>query len=170
MKKYCLSILTALMAILCVSTFVSCGDDDEPGEDDSRLTIGVHRVDVEFEGNTTPWLVTVGFSAVEAAENGIGASLYENGKLLGGGEANYAEYVFRSYSVYTDDNCMGLCCVIDCRTNTHTTPLEPIKIKLKGYVNNKLTKEQTVVCEDNGKSKIIAFYTEGDNVGYVKEI
>ena len=82
MKKFFLIMFMALVAMVCVTTFTACGgsDDDTLGSDYSDITIGSHRIDVEFEGNTTPWTTTVGFSAVKASASGMGAKLYENGK------------------------------------------------------------------------------------------
>lgn len=41
MKKYCVSILMAVLAIMCVTTFVSCGSDDEddlPSQETETVT------------------------------------------------------------------------------------------------------------------------------------
>ena len=41
MKKYCVSILMAVLAIMCVTTFVSCGSDDEddlPSQETGTVT------------------------------------------------------------------------------------------------------------------------------------
>lgn len=171
MKKYLESMFLAVLVIACVTTFASCGgnDDDIPGAEYSDVTIGTHRVDVEFEGNTTPWTVSVGFSAVKASSTGMGASLYEDGKELNNSDGVWIDRKFRSYSVSTDDRCITLCCVIDCKTNPHLNKLEPITVRLKGYVNGKLKKEKTIVCEDNGKSKLICFNSEVAEGDYVQE-
>ena len=80
MKKLFSIMFMAMVAMVCVTTFTACGgsdDDDTLGSDYSDITIGSHRIDVEFEGNTTPWTTTVGFSAVKASASGMGAQLYE---------------------------------------------------------------------------------------------
>ena len=170
MKKHFLSsILMAMMAAMCV-TFTACGgdDDDDPLVNDySDVSIGTHRIDVEFEGYTTPWTTTVGFSAVKASASGMGAQLYENGKELNMNAGSWSEDTFRSYSISTDDRCQTLCCVLYIRPNTHSTTLEPITIRMRGYVNGNQKKEQTFTIEDNNKTKIITFFSEineGDNV------
>lgn len=168
MKKFFVSMFMAILAISCVTTLTSCGgDDDIPGDENSDITIGTHRIDVEFEGNTTPWTVSVGFSAVKASSTGMGASLYEDGKELTNGKGVWTGYEFRSYSVSTDDKCQSLCCLVHISPNAHSTKLEPFTVRLKGYVNGKLKKEQTFVIEDNNKTKLITFFSEisiNDNV------
>ena len=159
-----------LMAVVLVSVvaLTACGgnSDDDPGKR-INVTTGVHRIDVEFEGNTTPWTTTVGFSAVKASASGMGAQLYENGKELNMSAGSWSEDTFRSYSISTDDRCQTLCCVLYIRPNTHSTTLEPITIRMRGYVNGNQKKEQTFTIEDNNKTKIITFFSEineGDNV------
>ena len=170
MKKLFSIMFMAMVAMVCVTTFTACGgsdDDDALGSDYSDITIGSHRIDVEFEGNTTPWTTTVGFSAVKASASGMGAQLYENGKELNMSAGSWSEDTFRSYSISTDDRCQTLCCVLYIRPNTHSTTLEPITIRMRGYVNGNQKKEQTFTIEDNNKTKIITFFSEineGDNV------
>ena len=165
-----LRLMTVVMiATLCTTTFVSCGgDDDDPLVTDySDVIIGSHRIDVEFEGNTTPWITTVGFSAVKASTTGMGAKLYENGQELSMSGASWSEDTFRSYSISTDDRCQSLCCVLYIRPKDHSTTLEPIIIHMRGYVNGKLKKERSFTVDDNNKTKIITFFSEvseGDNV------
>ena len=167
MKKYLESMFLAVLAIVCVTTFASCGgdDDDIPGAESSNMTIGTHRIDVEFEGNTKHWTVNVCLSAVNAS--GKDASLYEDGKELNNGNGGWMDQKFRSYSIYTDDHCQTLCCLVDCNTETHLNKLEPLTVKLKGYVNGKLKKEKTVVFEDNDKVKLICFFSETSEGDYV---
>lgn len=162
MKKYLESMFMVVMAIACVTSFASCGgdDDDIPGEEYSDITIGTHRIDVEFEGNTTPWTTSVGFSAVNTPANGIGASLFEDGKELSQGTGTWTGYEFRSYSVSTNDKCQAFCCLVWVKANHHSTKLEPITVRLTGYVNGKKMKERTVVIEDNSKTTLITFFSE----------
>lgn len=162
--------IVAMVAIVSVTTFTACGgddDDDLPATGSGDITIGTHRIDVEFEGNTTPWTTTVGFSAVKASATGMGAKLYENGKELNVSSSSWSEDTFRSYSISTDDKCQSLCCVLYVRANRHATPLEPITIRMRGYAIGSLKKERTYTIDDNGKTKIITFFSEvieGDNV------
>ena len=170
MKKYFSIFMMAMVAIACVTTFTACGgdDDDDPLVTDySDITIGTHRIDVEFEGNTTPWTTTVGFSAVKASATGTGALLYENGQVLAQEGVAWSEDTFRSYSVSTDNRCQSLCCVLYVRPKAHSTTLEPITIRMRGYVNGNLKKDRTFVIDDNNKTKIITFFSqisEGDSV------
>lgn len=172
MKKNCFLRLmnVVMMATMCVTSFTACGGDDDDdilGSDYSDITIGSHRIDVEFEGNTIPWTTTVGFSAVKASASGMGAQLYENGQELSMGGGSWSEDTFRSYSISTDDRCQTLCCVLYVRPNTHSTTLEPITIRMRGYVNGNLKKERSFTVDDNNKTKIITFFSEineGDNV------
>ena len=169
MKKYFSIFMMAMVAVMCVTALTACGgDDDDPLVNDySDINIGTHRIDVEFEGNTTPWTTTVGFSAVKASATGMGALLYENGQVLGQEGVSWSEDTFRSYSVSTDDRCQALCCVLYVRPKTRSTTLEPITIHMRGYVNGNLKKERTFTIDDNNKSKIITFFSdisEGDNV------
>ena len=169
MKKYFSIFMMAMVAVMCVTALTACGgDDDDPLVNDySDINIGTHRIDVEFEGNTTPWTTTVGFSAVKASATGMGALLYENGQVMGQEGVSWSEDTFRSYSVSTDDRCQALCCVLYVRPKTHSTTLEPITIHMRGYVNGNLKKERTFTIDDNNKSKIITFFSdisEGDNV------
>ena len=162
MKKYYLSsFLMSILAIMCVTTFTACGgdDDDTPGSETSGITIGTHRIDVDFEGNTSGWTTTVGFSAVKASTSGMGATLYEDGQELSQSAGTWNDNKFRSYSISTDDKCQSLCCVLYGRRNAHATA-EPITIRLKGFVNGKQTKEQTFVADGSHPTKVITFYSE----------
>ena len=169
MKKYFVLILMAMVAVLCVTTFSACGgndDDDIPEGETSDITIGTHRIDVDFEGNTSGWSTTVGFSAVKASSTGMGAKLYENGRELNLEAYEWVGNEFRSYSVYTDDKCQTLCCVLYVRRNAHATA-EPITIRLRGYVNGNKKKEQIYVADGSHPTKVITFFSEipeGDNV------
>ena len=63
MKKYFISIFMAMVASMCVATFTACGgsDDDDIGGESGNLTVGTHRVDVEFSGETAGWNVSLTF-------------------------------------------------------------------------------------------------------------
>ena len=172
MKKYFASILVALMGCMCLTTFTACGDDeddDNPGTETGYLTVGTHRIDADFEGNTSVWTVTVAFSAVKASASGMGARLYENGQELSIEGGTWMDDKFRSYSVSTDDNCQTLCCVIYCRRNAHATA-NPITIRLKGFVNGKQKKEQTYVADGSHPTKVITFYDEITGADTVQEL
>lgn len=158
-----------MMVCLCAATFVSCGDDDDdiPGETAPETFFYTHRVDVEFEGDTKHWKGSVVFVAMEDSITGITGKLFENGEVKNGGKNVWDNPEIRNYSVYTDENCQTLFCMVECVNENPAVKLEPITIKLKGYVNGKLKKEKTVVFEDNGKMKYIFFYNnkDGDYVG-----
>ena len=65
--------MLALMGFVCMTTFTACGgdyDDNTPGTETGNLTVGTHRIDVSFEGNTSGWTATVAFSAVKASATG----------------------------------------------------------------------------------------------------
>ena len=68
------------MAVTCV-TFTACGGDDgDDNQSDGSTGIGVHRIDVQFSGNTTECNALNIFYAIKA--DGSYASLYENGNKL----------------------------------------------------------------------------------------
>ena len=167
-KNFILRLTMAMVAAMCVTTFTACGgdDDDTPGGEASSITIGTHRIDVDFEGNTSGWSTTVGFSAVKASSTGMGGKLYENGRELNQDAYEWAGNEFRSYSVSTDDKCQTLCCVLYVRRNAHATA-EPITIRMRGYVNGNQKKEQIYVADGSHPTKVITFFSEineGDNV------
>ncbi len=154
---------------MCMTSLTSCGGDDDgiPGSESSVITIGTHRIDVEFEGNTTPWTATVAFSAVRASSTGEGAKLYENGQELNQEAYEWTDNKFRSYSVSTDDKCQAMCCALYIRPNTHGGTIEPITIRMRGYVNGIQKKEQIYVADGSHLTKVITFFSEineGDNV------
>ena len=58
-------LMMAMMAAVCM-TFAACGgdsDDDIPGGGNAQ--IGVHRVDLHFDGTLPSWHSTVGFHGIK---------------------------------------------------------------------------------------------------------
>lgn len=171
MKKY-FSFLMAVLAVTCLTTFTACGgddDDDNPGTETGDITIGTHRIDVDFDGNTSGWNTTVGFSAVKASATGMGAKIYVDGQEVTLDGSVWSDNKFRSYSVSTDDKCQSLCCVLYMRRNAHAAA-EPVTIRLKGYVNGKQKKEQTIVADASHPTKVVTFYSEISGADNVQDI
>lgn len=172
MKKYCVSILMAALAIVCVTTFVSCGGDDDestPGTETGNITVGTHRIDVSFEGNTSGWTTTVAFSAVKASATGMGAKLYEGGQELTTEGGSWIDNKFRNYSVSTDEKCQSLLVVVYCRRNAHATA-EPITVHLKGFIDGKQQKEQSIVADGSHATRTIFFYSQISEADRVQDL
>lgn len=158
------------LAIVCVTTFTACGgdDDDIPGTETGNLTVGTHRIDVSFEGNTSGWTTTVAFTGT-AYPSGGGSKLYENGTELTTGVSGWTDNKFRNYSISTDDKAQNLLAVIYVRRNAHAAA-EPVTVTLKSFVNDKQKKQNSVVVDGSHSTTTIFFYSEISDGDRVQEL
>ena len=123
-----------LMAVVLVSmvTLTSCGgsDGDDPGNK-INVTTGVHRIDVEFSGDTDGWgLQTIFIGSYRDQSN---VYLYENGQKINEYAGSFMGKEFRKYSVETDAEC-------DLFQVTVTATIKNLAagtftVTLRGYVN-----------------------------------
>lgn len=164
--------MLALMGFVCMTTFTACGgdyDDNTPGTETGNLTVGTHRIDVSFEGNTSGWTATVAFSAVKASATGMGAKLFEGGQELTTEGGSWIDNKFRNYSVSTDDKCQSLLVVVYCRRNAHATA-EPITVHLKGFIDGKQQKEQSIIADGSHATRTIFFYSEISEADRIQDL
>lgn len=164
--------MLALMGFVCMTTFTACGgdyDDNTPGTETGNLTVGTHRIDVSFEGNTSGWTATVAFSAVKASATGMGAKLFEGGQELTTEGGSWIDNKFRNYSVSTDDKCQSLLVVDYCRRNAHATA-EPITVHLKGFIDGKQQKEQSIIADGSHATRTIFFYSEISEADRIQDL
>lgn len=157
--------LTAL-AVTCATSFTACGgdDDDKPiGNETEKLTVGTHRVDVDFSGDTSGWSVNVGFVGSGYPDPTTASKLYEDGKQLEltSGSVWMSEG-FRSYSVSTDDRSQCLTAMVMLTKREHVMP-KAVTVTLKGYVNGKMKKTKSFVADGNHTSKTINFNSEAED-------
>ena len=129
MKKYINFLLVTMLTIVTTCLFTSCGgDDDEPIGGDPN--IGVHRIDIQFDGNFQgKWTAINVFVGVK--QNGQITGLYENGKALDINSRinNWTSTQIRDYSISTENNAAAL---------TATVMLSaPYNVVTVGYINNK---------------------------------
>jgi len=157
--------LFAVLAMASTSSFISCGSDDDAKEHEGKtdaLTVGKHRIDVDFEGETLGWDVIVSFVGSGYPNPAVASNLYEDGKLLQltSGSVWMSEE-FRSYSVSTDDNSQSLTAMVMLTKRGHATPRK-VTVNLKGYVNGKMTKMKSFAADGSHPSKSITFSSEVD--------
>ena len=149
----------AMVASMCLVTFTACGgsDDDDIGGESGNLTVGTHRVDVEFSGETAGWNVSLTFLGTD--KNVTKASrLYENGSALTTVDGVWLATEFRPYSVTTDNDSQSLQCTVTLRKKY--AGASPVTVTLKGYVNGKQVKMRAVTTDASHKGKMIAFYSQ----------
>jgi len=136
MKQFLKCSVLALMALLTMSVFTACGGDDDDTPGGSSEFIGVHRMDVEFNGNFEGLKVETMFEGVKA--DGRPADLYENGKVLEGNKDKvWASEEVRSFSVQTEDNCGAIVASVLILTDDGLPITSDVSVTMVGYINNK---------------------------------
>ena len=171
MKKFISTIMIlAMMAVVCMSVTACGGDDDEdsPGGGGGSTTIGVHRIDVHFDGKTNSnWLSSIAFYGLKPDASFTG--LYENGKALPIDPQfnTWSTEEIRDFSVSTDDNAVAIIGSIVLGAPGGSKATEDVFITMVGYVNNNRIYTR-VFTLPAGKSAIgISFSTdEGGKSGY----
>ena len=138
-KNFLFVVMVAALAMM----FTSCSKDDGSEEPASGKTgVGVHRVDVHFEGNIAECNSLNIFFALQ--ENGTYREVYENGQKLSLDETTHTWYSqqIRDFSIYTPDGCSAVCASINMTTKTMQPLSSDVTVTLVGYVNDKRIKTQ----------------------------
>lgn len=162
MKKLFNYLMMMAMTIVCVSSFTACGSDDGDdliGGETGNLTVGTHRIDVDFEGITDGWKATVTYNGTSYPVTTGGSSLYENGEQLGTAQGSWFANGFRFYSVSTDDKCQSLLVMVVLRKEKGAV-VQPMTVNLKSFVNGKMKKMKSVIVDGSHSAKNIVFYSE----------
>ena len=137
MKKYINFLLVTMLTIVTTCLFTSCGgDDDEPIGGDPN--IGVHRIDVQFDGNFQgKWTAINVFVGVK--QNGQITGLYENGEALDINSRlnNWTSTQIRDYSISTEDGAAALTATVMLSAPYNVVTTEDVNITMVGYINNK---------------------------------
>jgi len=138
MKKYISFLLVTMLTMVTTCLFTSCGgnDDDDPIAGDQN--IGVHRIDVQFDGNFQgKWTAINVFVGVK--QDGQITGLYENGKALDINSRvnNWTSTQIRDYSISTEDNAAALTATVMLSAPYNVVTTEDVNITMVGYVNNK---------------------------------
>lgn len=148
-----------------VPMLTACGDDDDEEETEQGVTVGTHRIDVSFSGDTQGWDVGLTFLATAYHANGTPfPGMYENGEQL---ETSYAGTwkceEIRDYSVSTGSNCQSLLLTLAISKSYSEAVTGTIIVHVKSYVNNKLKKEKTYsMSPADGTEKQITFFSSMD--------
>lgn len=87
MKKNIFNWLVMTTVVITTFTFVGCGGGDDTMADGEtggieEVTVGTHRIDVTFEGDTKGWKVMTVFIGNSYPNSTILSTLYENGAKL----------------------------------------------------------------------------------------
>lgn len=158
MKKY-LNLLMMLLMVAVSMTVVSCGGDDDDDKGVST-TVGVHRIDVEFSGDTSGWNLQALF--IGSYQNSTNVTLYENGKVLTTDMNSYIDKAVRKYSIESESKC-------DMLQTTITAILDEgipgtFSVTLRGYVDGKQT-NMKVFEFTPGNSHAISCVFSAEDVG-----
>lgn len=140
MKKYISNIV--MLAMVSIA-FTACGgDDDEDNNQSSGTGIGVHRIDVQFSGNTAECNALNIFYALKA--DGSYAGLYESGKALqmDATTQTWHNEEFRPISIESEDGCGATAASINVTSKTMRPISSDLTVTVVGYVNGKRIKTQ----------------------------
>lgn len=170
MKKYISKIMMLMaLAIVCVTSFTSCGGDDDndlPGGKD--LTVGVHRIDVQFDGNFQgKWTAINSFYAIKP--DGTFTGLYENGKALdiNSHTNTWTSTEIRDFSISTENGAAAIAGSVMLSAPYGSAATNDINITMVGYINNKRVYTRVFTLPAGSSIIVISFSTdEGGKSGY----
>lgn len=138
-KNNILSLLMMmLVASVCVTSFTSCGGNDDDDPIAGNPNIGVHRIDVQFDGNFQgKWTAINVFVGVK--QDGQITGLYENGKALDINSRvnNWTSTQIRDYSISTENGAAALTATVMLSAPYNVVTTEDVSITMVGYINNK---------------------------------
>ena len=168
MRIFKSAMMVVLMSVVVASLTACGGDDGEdvPGtESGSEMNAGVHRVDVQFSGDTSKCDLTCTFYGMGA--DGKWVKVYENGKLLtpqyGSMELGIFEIKeFRDISVQTENKCIGFNVTISIFSQEDAVA-EDIKVTMVGYIDDKQINTQ-VFTLPAGKRTMLATFVNQEGV------
>ena len=161
MKKYFKYSTLAIMAMMTVCLFTSCGGDDK--DDDlpdgyQKITEGVHRIEVSLAGDLTGWEGRFAFVAVCGDGTRGYVKLYENGRQISD-DGTFLSEELRDYIIETDSKCdqMTLTATL---SHGASASVSPVTVNLKSFINGQPKKTKTVEFTDSYKT--IVFNSELD--------
>ena len=162
-------IMVAMVAVVAMA-FTACGsdDDDETGGGSGTLTVGTHRIDVAFDGETAGWSVNVTFIGNKYPDASKFSDLYENGILLPTKQGTYMASEVRPYSVSTDASSQMLTAMIIVRKKSGGYTQQPMKVVLRGYVNGKEVRSKTIDVTTDHAATTIAMHSEVSDADMVQ--
>lgn len=162
MKKYISYIVMLAMLATVAMTFTACGgDDDDDSRSGSGTDIGVHRIDVQFSGNTAECNALNIFYALK--ENGSYANLYEGGKALQTDATTHTWHneEFRNLSIESEDGCGATVASINITSKNMRPISSDLTATVAGYVNGKRIKTQ-VFTMPAGNTSMTGVFTTSD--------
>lgn len=138
MKKYISFLLVTMLTMVTTCLFTSCGGNDDDDPIAGSPNIGVHRIDVQFDGNFQgKWTAINVFVGVK--QDGQITGLYENGKALDINSRvnNWTSTQIRDYSISTENNAAALTATVMLSAPYNVVTTEDVNITMVGYINNK---------------------------------
>lgn len=138
MKKYISFLLVTMLTMVTTCLFTSCGGNDDDDPIAGSPNIGVHRIDVQFDGNFQgKWTAINVFVGVK--QDGQITGLYENGKALEINSRinNWTSTQIRDYSISTENNAAALTATVMLSAPYNVVTTEDVNITMVGYINNK---------------------------------
>ena len=161
MKKYFKYSTLAIMAMMTVCLFTSCGSDDK-NEDlpdgYQKTTEGVHRIEVSVDGDLTGWEGRFAFVAVCGDGTRGYVKLYENGRQISD-DGTFLGEELRDYIIETDSKCDQMT-VTATLSHGESASVSPVTVTLKSFINGQPKKAKTVEFVDAYKT--IVFNAELD--------
>ena len=161
MKKYFKYSTLAIMAMMTVCLFTSCGGDDK--DDDlpdgyQKITEGGHRIEVSLAGDLTGWEGRFAFVAVCGDGTRGYVKLYENGRQISD-DGTFLGEELRDYIIETDSKCdqMTLTATL---SHGASASVSPVTVNLESFINGQPKKTKTVEFTDSYKT--IVFNSELD--------
>jgi len=170
-QKNLITLFMAAVAVVLSMTLAACGDDGAgssqsssiPSDgEESNVLLGVHRIDVEYSGNTSGSDVTSTIYALKA--DATPSALFSNGNKMNLDEVTHSwkGENFESVSVQSEDNCRiaAISVIISSRNLAPVT--SEVTATVSGYVNNKLIKRETFTLPVGKSSLGFVFNTIGN--------
>ena len=167
MKKLFSIMFMAMVAMVCVTTFTACGgsdDDDALGTDYSDVSIGSHRIDVEFSGVTDGWDLQTMF--IGAYKDQTNVNLYENGQKINETAGSFMGKVFRNYSVDTDADCDIFQVTVSLILKNSAAGT--VTVTLRGYVNGQQKNMKVYEFKPDAQVKSCVFSAEDIGIDMMK--
>lgn len=138
MKKYISFLLVTMLTMVTTCLFTSCGGNDDDDPIAGNPNIGVHRIDVQFDGNFQgKWTAINVFVGVK--QDGQITGLYEKGKALDINSRinNWTSTQIRDYSISTENGAAALTATVMLSAPYNVVTTEDVNITMVGYINNK---------------------------------
>ena len=174
-RKYFITLFVMAVTAVLSLALTACGDDDNgssqssyvpSGGEAGNILLGVHRIDVEYSGNTGGCDATSAIYAVKA--DASPSALYTNGNQMNLDEETHSwkNFNFDNVSVQSEDNCrLAALSVIITSRNLKPATAE-VTATVSGYVNNKLIKRETFTLPVGKSSMGFVFNTVSNEQSY----